>query len=138
MTNMELIDQIVKEGGIHYGHTVERNPEKYGTEKMQELRSQRKCKECGEYFTPGLRSDGKPSERAKCNKCIEKRRAEIEADKARRAAKRRKEYIRECSKCGTEVKTTQAPRSKVPIYCKTCRKSIKKGERMVKYGEVDI
>lgn len=137
MTNMELIEQIVKEGGIHYGHTVERNPEKYGAEKMQELRSQRKCKECGDYFTPGLRSDGKPSERAKCIKCIEKRKAEIEEDKARRAAKRRKVYTRICDKCGAEVETTQAPRSKVPIYCEKCRKSIKKGERMVKYREAE-
>ena len=135
MTNMEWIEKIAVEGGVHYGDTVNANPEKYRVAQTEEIRNQRKCEKCGEFFTPKTLCDGSLSRKNKYPKCIEERRAEIESEKKRKSAKNRKIYVRECSRCGAKVETTQAPRSRVPIYCKTCRKTIKKDERQTTYRE---
>ena len=138
MTNMELIEQIVREGGVHYGRTVEQNPEKYGAAQTAKARKQRKCKICGELFIPDILADGTWSKKQKCRNCIDRLHRSKEEAAERRAAKRRKVYIRVCGKCGAEVETTQAPRGSVPIFCVECRKKRKKGDGMVKYKGVKI
>ncbi len=138
MTNMEQIEQIVKEGGVHYGRTVEKNSDKYRGENIKKIQAQRKCEECGRFFTPTLRRDGSLSSKKKCPKCIEERRQAKELERERKRQKARKVYQRPCSKCGEIVETTQAPRGRVPIYCPDCRKKIKKGEHMVTYREAVV
>lgn len=138
MTNMEWIEQIAKEGGVHYGKTVNRNPEKYRFAKIESIQDKRTCEKCGNLFAPEILRDGKVSEKKKCPTCIEERRLELEREGERKNKKQRRIYMRECSLCGAEVETTQAPRGRVPIYCLNCRKNRKKGERMVTYREAVV
>ena len=133
MTNMEWIEEIVKQGGVHYGHTVQRNEAEGKAPPTAKIRNQRKCETCGKWFDPDILADGSISRKKRCRECITKIHDEIQRKKLERLKKKRKEYERKCDRCGAIVKTTQAPRSNVPIYCVDCRKNRKKGDGMVKY-----
>lgn len=124
MTVMEQIGMILtlaRERGMTYGEYVSTYGDKIPglvpdrqPEPVIEDAKVRRCKICGQEFSPEVHNQ------LRCRKCID---AGIVRHRKRIPVKI---YERECTRCGAQVSTTQAPRRGCNLYCEACREIVSK------------
>lgn len=124
---MNLIDKLCSEAksvGMSYGQyvaTLNREQELAFTPKKQIEKKGVKCKVCGEFFKPEKTKRGYVSKSRTCPKCIELKHQKAEEEKKTKRHRTMKERIANCTRCGTEIITTQPHREGCNLYCRTCK-----------------
>lgn len=117
---MDMITKLSVEARAHgmtYGEYVATMDEQQAAKFRPLNKGEKICAMCGERYEPPKCKDEKPSKKKICPKCLEIK-EQLEDQKPIREGGR--EYVRNCTRCGVEVITRQAPRN-LPLYCPKCR-----------------
>lgn len=126
---MNLIEKMSMEAralGMSYGQYVATLQTETPITPTPLKKGERVCVKCGERYMPEITKSGYISTKKKCPKCCKEIKKAYATEKGRTTTRQLKEYHRECSECGAEIITTQAPRKNIPIYCKKCRIEVTK------------